>query len=84
MKDNGGPAFPESEYSGEDGTFIFSRSQGMSLRDYFAAKAMQGILSSGSGLSMIYEAKEEVDSFVAAARIAYGYADAMLEERDKE
>ena len=67
----GGPAFPvvtthESYVSAE----------GMTLRDYFAAKALQGFLSDpepfddvGEGLPMAY------------AREAYIYADAMLKAR---
>jgi hypothetical protein len=51
---------------------------GMTLRDYFAAKAMQGILA-GSG---------EEDGFVrydadALAEQVYVMADAMLEARKK-
>jgi hypothetical protein len=47
---------------------------GMSLRDYFAAKAMQGIASTERGMST--EA-----SMVAIS--AYQVADAMLEARSK-
>lgn len=44
---------------------------GMSLRDYFAAKALQGLLS---GRNYIAETN---------VRLAYEYADAMLKEREK-
>jgi len=66
MKDTGGPAFPTMlyEHGGESG--------GMTLRDYFAAKAMQGLLAGHSG--------NTPDVF---AEWAYKYADAMLAERDK-
>ena len=47
---------------------------GMTLRDYFAAKAMQGILAAwGQGIPPRKE--------LSAA--AYGMAEAMLEERSK-
>jgi hypothetical protein len=44
--------------------------EGMDLRDYFAAKAMQGLLAS--------DTHANVDEFV---RRAYEMADAMMEER---
>lgn len=48
----------------------------MSLRDYFAAKAMQGCLATfGDG--------EAPTSSIAIARYAYEVADAMLEARDE-
>lgn len=48
-KDNGGPAFPEvvTEYHGDRGDYqqdIHSYG-GMTMRQYFAAKAMQGLLA---------------------------------------
>ena len=56
------PAFPIPTFS-----------HGMSLRDYFAAKAMQGWL---------VETSEGV-SVTAVARFAYEVADAMLKARDE-
>ena len=50
-----------------------SMSHGMSLRDYFAAKAMQGWL---------VETSEGV-SVTAVARFAYQVADAMMKEREE-
>jgi hypothetical protein len=60
---NGGPAFPT-------GTAF----QGMTLRDYFAAKALQGVLAADT---------EELLSVDAIASVSYRIADAMLKERDK-
>ena len=62
---NGGPAFPT-------GTGY----QGMTLRDYFAAKALQGLLADpnafeDTGLGIENEYAEQ----------AYVYADAMLKAR---
>jgi hypothetical protein len=49
-------------------------SDGMTLRDYFAAKAMQGLLSCG-------EAHDEATASVTASA-AYAQADAMLAARN--
>ena len=76
-KDNGGPAFPRDGYQIED---EYGRKEtiqgknGMTLRDYFAAKAMQG-----------YCAREDsINShFDSLASDAYELADAMLLERAK-
>ncbi len=46
---------------------------GMSLRDYFAAKAMQGF-AAYIGPSMTFESR---------AKIAYEWADAMLKAREE-
>lgn len=59
----GGAAFPSDEY-GESG---------MSLRDYFAANAMNAYLSCDSW-------REDMD-YVATARCTYAMADAMLKVR---
>jgi len=64
MKD-GGPAFPAQHYDLAEGE------HGMTLRDYFAAKAMQGDWAAGNA---------EDDLHVAAARY-YSMADAMLNAR---
>ena len=63
-KETGGPAFPvpEAAYAG------------MTLRDYFAAKALTGLL-------MRPESDEHGDPELATQ--AYGLADAMLEESAK-
>ena len=49
--------------------------QGMTLRDYFAAKALQGILAKGHE----WGANEKH----LVANVAYEFADAMLKERSK-
>lgn len=53
---------------------------GMSLRDYFAAKALEAILS-GGGLFSGLEADTRIPN---AAYQAYRLADAMIAERDKD
>jgi hypothetical protein len=61
----GGPAFPCPE------TEKHYKDEGMTLRDYFAAKAMQGFISRGGD----YNAEFDADR-------AYAFADAMLEARE--
>ena len=61
--DTGGPAFPVE---------VGINNRGMFLRDYFAAKAMQGLLSADVRLQL---------NHVTIAHMAYEQADAMLETR---
>ena len=68
-----GPAFPPM-HDPEKHAF------GMTLRDYFAAKAMQGWLSSFGPEDMHPSNVGTLDVFSAQA---YAVADAMLEARDK-
>ena len=69
--DDGGPAFPSAN------------NPGMSLRDYFAAKAMQVILTSQYE-DGIYLGDSDNDSEHVCARSAYIMADAMLNERNNK
>jgi hypothetical protein len=74
-KNTGGPAFPvfhQNEITG----YIPPESAGMTLRDYFAAKAMQGILASNTE-----HEHEDAHIFDAIAEASYRQADAMLEAR---
>jgi len=68
-KETGGPAFPTEVVNTNDG-YIH---QGMTLRDYFAAKAMQSILV---GVEC------GPDDVASVVRSAYMLADAMLKARD--
>lgn len=76
---DGGPAFPqvESQQVGERGEYHMeiSSSGGMSLRDYFAAKAMQAIRSDAS-----FPLRSDA---AAVADRAYAIADAMLDAGSK-
>jgi hypothetical protein len=65
ITETGGPAFPTHP----DGALI---NDGMTLRDYFAAKAMQGILADPS-----------TPEIMDIAGAAYEMADAMLKARGK-
>jgi hypothetical protein len=68
MKD-GGPAFPAQHFDLADGE------HGMTLRDWFAGMALQGMLAND-----IESGPEQVPIIVASA---YVLADAMLAERSK-
>jgi hypothetical protein len=68
MKDTGGPAFPF--WCDSNGMANF---QGMTLRDYFAAKAMQGFCAGA-------EAGDDVGEIPS---LSYMVADAMLAQRNK-
>ena len=65
---NNPPAFPT-------GTGITPYQSGMSLRDYFAAKAMQGAMSGCA-------ARGEVVIYSNLAGLSYDMADAMLKARE--
>jgi len=76
-KDNGGPAFSApgiTGYENANGEIQYVNWPGMTLRDWFAAKAMQGWMANG-------ELPDEQPDVVA--RLAYRMADAMLAERNK-
>jgi hypothetical protein len=69
----GGPAFP---YEYFDKQLNQNRiAVGMTLRDYFAVKALQGILTATLTPSTVW-------SQDAAAETAYNVADAMLKARN--
>ena len=68
-KNTGGPAFPTTEVA------MMRSLQGMTLRDYFAAKALQAILSEAPDYHQKYE-------FIDLADFSYQCADAMLKARE--
>lgn len=63
----GGPAFPVVD--------LEVTKEGMTLRDYFAAKAMQGLIAQSAGTAL--GSRVEI-----AAEYAYAAADAMLKARE--
>ena len=71
------PAFPVSFKWGKE----LRQYNGMTLRDYFAAKAMQVILQSQYE-DGIYVGDADNDSEHMCARSAYIMADAMLKARE--
>ena len=80
-QDNGGPAFPEIRIRSGDNYNPPMKLYygGMTLRDYFAAKALQGFAAHLSGATK----RGNETGPEANARLAYEYADAMLEARKK-
>lgn len=69
---DGGSAFPRPHSTGPNDHEWAQ--EGMSLRDYFAGKAMIGIISS-EGIS------GSAGGYLSHAQSAYRYADAMIEAR---
>ena len=91
---DGGAAFPrqlpEGGFRPDEAALIVEKCRGMSLRDYFAAKAMQGMLASpelaklwspGDGKTK----RERAVRFLGEDGVLYVWwiADQMLLERDK-
>lgn len=74
-QNNGGPAFPIP------GLHHDSDFNGATLRDYFAAKAMQGDWSNGNEGTWGNDAN--ISDLEKRAALYYRMADAMLKERDK-
>lgn len=72
----GGPAFPLACQGPTTAPEIY---YGMNLRDYFAAKAMQGVLASGEADRILKESDMDWPSAIAID--AYAMADAMLKAR---
>jgi len=70
-------AFPNSYAYREDGSEIQIINHGMTLRDYFAAKALVGLLAQSNGTAM-------TSTPVVGASFAYEMADAMLKARERE
>ncbi|MEX6370729.1 hypothetical protein AB6F62_22365 [Providencia huaxiensis] len=73
----GGEAFPASGHPGMQ----FVVQEGMSLRDYFAAKAMQGDLASQSEDLGYFPNDVSDECLVNRAEFYYRMADAMLKAR---
>jgi hypothetical protein len=73
----GGPAFPTTKPLDSWG----DPNQGMTLRDYFAAKAMQGLVAANWCADLRNDHYGESTGNSTVARDAYMIADAMLEAR---
>lgn len=69
-RDDGGSAFPQPDTHHANGQVQYG-SPGMTLRDYFAAKAMRNAV-----ITDTHDA-----TLAASARLYYRMADAMLEAR---
>ena len=76
------PAFPKPKLMQQ--VVSFDQEDGMTLRDYFAAKAMQAMLSSPEFLVVVTadqavggNAKDRVSN------VSFAYADAMMKAREQ-
>ena len=74
MINDGGPAFPRTVTinDGIDG-FTERKNNGMTLRDYFAAAALQGMMAE-------YDPEDELEHHIA--KWSYKAADAMIKARE--
>ena len=89
-KQDGGPAFPSKGKINRPRSQIYPNATGsevidvvntgMTLRDYFAAKAMQGIIWSDKYMGVIGVNGGQF----SYARMAYEMADAMLKAREEQ
>lgn len=68
-ENNGGQAFP----------LAIAQNDGMTMRDYFAASALQGLCANEQSSPFSFSCDPE-----EAANIAYKMADAMLARRNKQ
>ena len=76
--DNGGSAFPVPELHIGHDTKASCDNQGMTLRDYFAAAALTGLISTGLISTGNYRLRT-----IECSEVAYDYADAMLAAREE-
>jgi hypothetical protein len=85
-KPDGGPAFPHSAPEG------CAPNEGMTLRDWFAGMALQGLIASLAGKHVAISAdkirrkkgipKNRMEWLVS--KCSYDYADTMIAEREKQ
>ncbi|HHA1730457.1 MULTISPECIES: hypothetical protein [Enterobacter cloacae complex] len=69
-ENNGGPAFPNQGY------------EGLTIRDYFAAKAMQSIVSSPKEMESLIDVLGAKTAYAKVSETAYVIADEMLRARE--
>lgn len=84
-RDDGGPAFPHEVPQGMGAGGSVSRHHpGMPLRDYFAARAMQGIVADMAGAIANDDRPDRLRRALEnTARLSFAMADAMLEARKR-
>ncbi len=78
----GGPAFPQSgvctpEINSWDSEDFGGR--GLTVRDYFAGKVLQGVMASGTSMSI---GTNHEEAMLDMARAFYSMADAMIKARE--
>lgn len=90
MIDKNMPAFPKpiTKYMYATGSEVIKNNEdGISIQQYYAAKAMQGLVSRIDSLAEYFNennitTREEITAKVA--EIAHDYADAMIDYENKE
>ena len=75
-KNHGGPAFP---VAGSEHNYPI---EGMTLRDYFAAKAMQSIVSSPKEMESLIDTLGAKTAYAKVSETAYVIANEMLRARE--
>jgi hypothetical protein len=82
-QNTGGPAFPRPASTDEANTCcgVFYDQEGMSLRDWFAGQALNGMLAHSTRYRPLPTASQNWHE--AISEEAYQIADAMLAEREK-
>ena len=81
------PAFPSKHIEQHGGHKIEVWTEGMTLRDYFAGRALNGMTSIQKVVDALHLAHEQNDDEAAQnglAEICYQIADAMLKERERD
>ncbi|MEG5337547.1 hypothetical protein UXQ01_23180 [Enterobacter ludwigii] len=73
INNNGGPAFP---VAGSEHNYPI---EGMTLRGFFAAKVLQGVMASGTPMSI---GTNHEEAMLDMARAFYSMADAMIQARE--
>lgn len=85
QKQTGGAAFPHNKFDRHHHTgepILCGSDEGMSLRDWFAGMAMQGIFKTAEAMTEGgFKSGEDIAKGVAG--LAYMIADAMIVERAK-
>ena len=82
MKDDGGPAFPMPSNLNEHGVRVCESHGGMSLHDYFAAAALQGLLADVGKLLLNDVPQKRADRGAVACIVwANWFADSMIQAK---
>jgi len=83
-KEDGGQAFPVPASYSVTGDPFNGEKSGMSLRDYFAAQALGGLLANGFAMQAAFEERTPPHEYGSQmVQLAYAAADLMLAERSE-
>lgn len=91
MKDDGGPAFPQTlpkiAVSPDEALAIIKSCRGATLRDYFSGQMLAGVISNSEfkrDRKLLDSTMPDDAQIAAIAALCYQYADAMIAERSKD